>query len=215
MRGMFFAAAVALGLGAVSPISNAAVTVETVSGREFVQFGLSFPRAQNPAFDKNGNDCYAGQHGDTWYLGASFGGTTVRSCEVPEGVALVVTTGCFYCFPPYGPGEWEDCPRFMEQDARTWWVEHSLTIDGMSYSPGYTISGPYKVWYSNNNLSKLFRMGNVGTLPPLKAGVYGPAMDGGYYGKIEGLELGTHVIHGHSVGADGTVFDGTWNITVK
>jgi len=81
MRRMFFAAAVALGLGAVSPISNAAVTVETVSGREFVQFGLSFPRAQNPAFDKNGDDCYAGQHGDTWYLAASFGGTTVRSCE--------------------------------------------------------------------------------------------------------------------------------------
>ena len=95
MRRMLFAIAVALGFGATVPISNAAVTVETVSGQEFVQFGLSFSRAENPAFDKNGDDCYAGQHGDTWYFAAKFGGTAVRSCEVPEGVALVVTTAMF------------------------------------------------------------------------------------------------------------------------
>jgi hypothetical protein len=213
---MLFAAAVALGLCATAPISNAAVTVETVSGQEWVQYILSFSRAENPMYDKNGDACYAGQHGDTWYLASRFSaGASVRYCEVPEGVALVVTTGCFFCFPPYAVGEWEDCPRFMEEDARTWWVEHSLTIDGVSHSPGYTISGPYKVWYPVNGLSKFFRMANSSVLPPLKAGVYGPATDGGYYGKIEGLELGKHVVHGHSVGADGAVFDVTWYITVK
>ena len=211
MRRVLCAATVALLLSAMSPLSHAGVTVETVSGQEWVQFILSFSRAENPMYDKKGDACYVGQHGDAWYLAINFGGTSVRSCEVPEGVALVVTTGCFFCFPPYVTGEWEDCPRFMENDALTYWVEHSLTIDGVSYDPGYTISGPYKVWYPVNGLSKFFG----GTNPPLKAGVYEPAMDGGYFGKIRGLEPGKHVIYGHSVGSDGAVYDVTWNITVK
>jgi hypothetical protein len=211
MRRELFAAAVALGLGAIAPIANAAVTVETVSGQEWVQYILTFSRARNPMYDKKGDACYVGQHGDTWYVAVNFGGSSVRSCEVPEGVALVVTTGCFFCFPPYVTGEWEDCPRFMDNDARAYWVEHSLTVDGVSNAPGYTISGPYKVWYPVNGLSKFFG----GTNPPLKAGVYEPAMDGGYFGRIQGLEVGQHVLHVRAVGDDGFSIDVIWNITVK
>jgi hypothetical protein len=210
MKRMLFAAAVALGLGATAPISNAAVTVETVSGQEWVQYILSFSRAESPMYDKNGDACYVGQHGDTWYLAGKFGGTAVRSCEVPAGVAIVVAETSMVCFPPYAPGEWETCDEWVDS-GRTYWVERSLTIDGVPYAPGYTISGPYKVAYPVNGLSKFFG----GTNPPLKAGVYEPALDGGNYAKILGLEPGKHVVHQRAVGDDGFFIDVTWNITVK
>jgi hypothetical protein len=210
MRRMLFAAAVALGLCATAPISNAAVTVDTVSGQAWWQFFLSFPRAEHPMYDKNGDACYVGQHGDMWFLALKFGGTAVRSCEVPEGVALVVPATAMACFPPYPPGEWETCDEWVNS-GRTYWVERSLTVDGVSYAPGYTVSGPYKVWYPVNGLSKFFG----GTNPPLKAGVYEPALDGGNYAKISGLALGQHVLHVRAVGDDGFFIDVTWNITVK
>ena len=211
MRRVLLAAAVALGLSMISPSSNAAVTVETVSGQEWIQCILSFSRAENPMYDKKGDACYVGQHGDTWYLALSFGGTWVRSCEVPEGVAVVFPMTAMVCFPPYVPGEWETCDEWVESGRTTFWVERSLTVDGVSYAPDYTVSGPYKVAYPVNGLSKFFG----GTNPPLKAGVYEPALDGGNYAKISGLENGKHVVHQRAVTVDGIIFDVTWNLTVK
>ena len=210
MKRIMFAALLALGFGASAPITHAAVTVETVSGQEWVQYILSFSRAENPMYDKNGDACYAGQHGDTWYLAGKFGGTAVRSCEVPAGVAVVVAETAMVCFPPYTPGEWETCDEWVNS-GRTYWVERSLTVDGISFEPEYTVSGPYKVAYPVNGLSKFFG----GTNPPLKAGVYEPALDGGNYAKILGLEPGQHVLHLRAVGEDGFLIDVTWNITVK
>lgn len=210
MKRVLFAAAVALVLSVISPNSSAAVTVETVSGQEWWQYILSFPRAENPMYDKKGDACYVGQHGDTWHLALMFGGTAVRSCEVPEGVALVVPVTAMACFPPYAPGELETCDEWVNS-GRTYWVERSLTIDGVSYYPGYTVSGPYKVAYPVNGLSKFFG----GTNPPLRAGVYEPASDGGNYARISGLAVGQHVLHQRAVGDDGFVIDVTWNLTVK
>jgi len=208
MRRILFAAVAAIWLCATSLPLNAAVTVETVPGQEWWQFMLSFPRADHPWYDKKGDSCYFGQRGDTWIL-ADLGAKGARSCEVPEGVAVVVAVAAAGCFPPYLPGEWDNCDELVWDEAL--WVYRELTVDGVPFAVDYTRSGPYKVEYPVNGLSKFYG----GTNPPLRACVYGPTIDGGNYAKIHGLEPGEHVIYTRAATSDGWSYEVTWIITVK
>jgi hypothetical protein len=58
-------------------------------GAEWWQWVLSIPTAVNPLLDDTGTDCMVGQRGSTWFLVGNFGGgTSKRSCSVPEGTRL-------------------------------------------------------------------------------------------------------------------------------
>ena len=46
------------------------------------------------------------------------------------------------------------------------------------------------------------------------AGIYSPAVDDGFYVRLDPLEIGNHALHFHAEGPDGSIQDVTYNLTV-
>jgi hypothetical protein len=53
------------------------------------QWVLHIPAGVNPNLDTTGANCGQGQSGHVWFLGGTFGGSAVRTCNVPNGVSLL------------------------------------------------------------------------------------------------------------------------------
>jgi len=67
------------------------------------QWALSIPHGVNPIEDTTGKYCGQNQNGPVWFLAGTFGGAAERTCEIPEGKALLfplLTTECNYLENP-------------------------------------------------------------------------------------------------------------------
>jgi hypothetical protein len=51
----------------------------------------------------------------------------------------------------------------------------------------------------------------LGNVP---AGIYSPAVDDGFYVRLNPLEIGDHTLHFHAEGLDGSIQDVMYNLTV-
>ena len=67
------------------------------------QWALSIPQDVNPIGDTTGKYCGQDQEGPVWFLVGTFGGAAERTCEIPEGKAILIpllTTECNYLENP-------------------------------------------------------------------------------------------------------------------
>jgi hypothetical protein len=64
---------------------------------KWVQWAMAIPAGESPFSDPDGRFCHVGQAGPVFFLGNNFGGTTVRSCAVPAGKALLISPGGSFC----------------------------------------------------------------------------------------------------------------------
>ncbi len=86
-------------------------------GARWWSWAVSAPVGGNPIQDEDGSLCNLGQSGPVWFLAGNFGGTTVRSCDVPAGKSIFFPIVNFYvnypCPPEFG---FEPAPGQSLQD---------------------------------------------------------------------------------------------------
>jgi hypothetical protein len=184
---------------------------------EWWQWVWSIPGSVNPLLDATGDFCAVGQRGDVWFLAGNFGGTTVRTCIVPEGKTLffpVVNLGPFDSPNQCGQGP-ESLGSVKDMRALA-----AASIDGAT-NLSVTLDGE-RVKQTQRVKSEVFEVSmppdNVFVflgITPCDPGVYSPAVDDGYYVHIKPLETGSHTLHIHAELPDSAfVLDVTYNLTV-
>ncbi|HMT91978.1 hypothetical protein [uncultured Thiothrix sp.] len=57
-------------------------------GHTWWEWAFNIPKATNPLLKNGAIDCSVGQQGKVWFLAGNFGGTSKRSCTIPQGKAL-------------------------------------------------------------------------------------------------------------------------------
>jgi hypothetical protein len=185
---------------------------------EWWQWTLSFPEADSPQLDPTGERCTVGQRGSVWFLVGNFGGTTTRSCSIPEGKTL---------FFPVINSINVDTPNVCGQGA----VRMPLAelralsagfVDGAT-SLSVEVDGKL-VKQLRRVQSRVFEIAlpeqNVFDAPcafagGVPAGIYSPAVDDGIYVELQPLAIGSHTVHIHAENlAAEFVLDVTYNLTV-
>jgi hypothetical protein len=173
----------------------------------WTQWVLGIPAAVNPIADETGDNAGLNQSRSVWFLAGSFGGTTERTCVVPEGTALFFPiVNMFWITTP------ADDPLLTIDDLRTI-VRTPLDgamlaaeIDGqpVSHLTAYRADSPvYTVTLPDDNFWGL------------PAGDYAPCVDNGYYLFLEPLSKGWHTIHFAATLADGSFsLDVTYHLYV-
>jgi len=180
------------------------------SGASWWQWALSIPAAVNPLVDPTGEHCLVGQSGGVWYLAGTFGGPTSaeRTCTVPAGTAFFVPVINFVNLNApnvcgQGPDNVSvDDLRAAIAPAIDAAAKLSLTIDGVGVSNVHrTKSGVFAATLPDDNIFDPL-CGGPGTVP---AGVYSPAVDDGYYGQVNALSAGPHLLHIYAESPSGTI----------
>ena len=172
------------------------------------QWAFSIPTALNPIADQTGGSCMIGQSGSLWFLAGNFGGTTVRACSVPVGTSLFFpvinqvgfnSPGC-----EQGPdnipvrglrkavGDFIDSVRLRDLN---------VTLDNRPIYPFSRVQ--------SDVFALAMPADNIGGC---KAGIYSPAVDDGYYVKLDPLRAGKHTLR-IQVAAPFTL-DVTYHLTV-
>lgn len=187
------------------------------SGAAWWQWVSSIPVDVNPLLDTSGADCMVGQSGGVWYLaGVSGTGTVTRNCTVPTGIAFFVPVFNFVNIDtPNVCGQGPD--RISVADLRAAIAPFvdgatnlSLTVDNAKVNNLRRIkSGVFAITFPEDNIFDV-PCSFAGGLP---AGVYSPAVDDGYYGQVNALSPGLHVLHIHAESAFG-ILDVTYNMNV-
>lgn len=158
-------------------------------GAEWWQFALSFSNAANPINDETGAACQTGQNGRIWYLFGTFGNEegspTVRNCTVPNDRWLFFPVANFICTA--FPGETAQILREQCAAAAALIDLLEVSVDGAVVAnspPGFRhlLSDAFSVVVPEDNL---FGVG---------AGVYGPAVDDGYYMLLKPFAAGPHTV---------------------
>jgi len=218
---MHLARVVRVGLISVASLfANAAVADDAVAWKqlssEWWQWVLSSPASVSPLVDATGANCMVGQRGTNWFLVGTFGGGPVtRSCDIPEGATLffpVVNSINFdtpgQCFQ--GP---DPIPASVYRAFAAAFVNGatnlSATLDGRPVGPMHrTVSPVFEVALPVDNVF-------VAACGGLDAGIYSPAVDDGFYVRLNPLSVGPHTLHIHAeVPAAGFVLDVTYNLEV-
>src|SRR6266481_6380408 len=200
------------------------------------QWAFSLPVTAHPLFDTA--DCSAGQSGNVWFLGGTFGASgigVVRNCTIPAGKALFFpiinnwadNTDCSNG-QMISDGFTEEFLRSLVHANQDNAANLSCTIDGVTVG-GLTdpINTPYRVQTptpggfsyvlpATDNILDFLGLtcwtDNTGTPLTVDAATYHPVGDGVYI-MVKPLAAGTHTIHfSGSVGA--FVEDITYNLTV-
>lgn len=186
------------------------------SGAAWWQWVSSIPVDVNPLLDPNGKDCMVGQSGGVWYLaGVSGTGTVTRNCTVPGDTAFFVPVFNFVNIDtPNVCGQGPDHISVADlRAAIAPFVDGatnlSLTVDNATVNNLRRIkSGVFAITFPEDNIF------DAPCGPPgVPAGVYSPAVDDGYYGQVNALSPGLHVLHIHAESAFG-ILDVTYNLTV-
>jgi len=185
---------------------------------DWLQWVLSIPEADNPLADTTGENCMIGQRGGDWFLAGTFGAASAtRSCTIPEGVSLFFPVANFFAFDnPGACGQVDPIPLAVWRGWANDWVDGvtkaTVVVDGKPFKPVQRIqSQAFAVAMPEDNLfNGPFICG--GTLP---AGIYSPAIDDGYFARVNPLAVGTHtvVIHAENPSNSFTL-DVTYNLTV-
>jgi hypothetical protein len=184
---------------------------------EWWQWAVSISPSNNPVLDATGGNCMVGQHGSVWFLAGNFGGTTTRTCAVPEGTVLffpVLNSVNIDTPNVCGQGS-ESIPVADLRAASAAFIEGaanlSVVVDGEVVKAHHVQSQVFAVALPEDNVFDAPCLGaGLGNVP---AGVYSPAVDEGFYVKLNPLDVGTHSVVFH---AESGVFvaDVTYNLTV-
>jgi hypothetical protein len=169
------------------------------------QWAMSIPVVSNPLFDptRPGDptavNCMVGQRGPVWFLGGAVSaGTIRRTCSVPEGVDL---------FLPVINAVNVNTPGFCGQSGNLSLAQLRSAaagfIDAVSVLEAKVDNRPIR------NIRRVQSVPFVATLPAdnlfvnpcatqippgSPAGSYSPAVDDGYYVRIDGLDQGVHTL---------------------
>jgi hypothetical protein len=185
---------------------------------EWWQWTLSFPEAASPQLDVTGERCTVGQRGSVWFLVGNFGGTTTRSCSIPEGKTL---------FFPVINSINVDTPNVCGQGAvRMPLAElRALSVGFVDGATSLSVEVDGKLVKQLRRVqSRVFEIAlpeqNVFDAPcafagGVPAGIYSPAVDDGIYVELQPLAIGSHTVHIHAENlAAEFVLDVTYNLTV-
>ena len=160
------------------------------------QWALSIPAASNPLADTTGANCMVGQRGPVWFLAGSITGLpVVRTCTIPEGVALFFPVLNAFNFNSPGCGQE---PRDLSvAEGRA--IVASL-IEGAT---GLSVLLDDRPMGMRRVRSEVYQT----VLPPadvlsvtfgitclVPGQVYSPSVDDGYYAKLRPLPLGQHTL---------------------
>lgn len=185
---------------------------------EWWQWVLSIPVSENPLLDTTGEKCMVGQRGSVWFLLGTAGGGATRTCSVPEGNDL---------FFPVINSVNIDTPNVCGQGP-----ERIPIADLRALSAAFVngaenlmveVDGA-RVQALHRVKSKVFEVAlpeanffdePCATFGGVPAGIYSPAVDDGFYVKLQPLTPGAHTIqiHAENPGADFFV-DATYELTV-
>jgi hypothetical protein len=182
---------------------------------EWWQWALSIPTPVNPQLDATGDNGVVGQRGSVWFLAGAFdgfqGGTVTRTLSVPEGKALF--------FPVINdieintPGVCGSPPNNVSvRELRDTAASHisgainlSVTLDGKTIKDLRRVkSEVFEVALPEDNVfdSPCAGLGGV------KAGIYSPAVDEGFYVLLDPLSVGPpHTLHFHAENPSQAVFE--------
>jgi hypothetical protein len=185
---------------------------------EWWQWVLAIPPSANPLLDATGDDCMVGQHGSTWFLAGSWlpAGPVTRDCDVPQTATLFFPVINMINFDTPGQCEQEPAPlpsshyRGLSRAYIDGATNLSATLDGKPVVPPMkrTVSPVFEVALPDDNIF-------VGACSPDLAGdIYSPAVDDGYYVRINPLPVGAHTLHIHAEDASGGALDLTYNLNV-
>ena len=210
-----------IGLGLMMPLNMPFADSQPVEqlSAEWWQWALSIPTSENPQLDTTGENCMVGQRGSVWFLAGIFGGgTTTRTCAVPEGKVLFFPViNSVNIDTPNVCGQGPD--RIPVEDLR---AASAAFIDGAANLfvevDGEPMGNLHRVQ------SKVFEVAlpedNVfddpcATLGGVRAGIYSPAVDEGFYVRLKPLGVGNHTLHFHAENpSQGFTSDVTYNLTV-
>jgi hypothetical protein len=186
---------------------------------EWWQWVLSIPPSVNPLTDTTGADCMVGQRGATWFLAGNGGGTTTRTCSIPQGTML---------FFPVINAVNVNSPNVCGQDANnipvaTLRAQIAPFIDGASRLSLKVDNKEVKSLLQRVQ-SSVFAVAlpedNVfdapcSSLGGVPAGIYSPAVDDGFYVDLPPLTVGKHTLSFHAENPSaGFSLDVMYNLTV-
>ena len=184
------------------------------------QWAFSIPTAQNPLVDQSGGNCMVGQRGSIWFLGTvvpvSPSTKATRACKVPEGVTLFfpVINVLGYNSPNCQQGPANASVKDLRKDV-------GGAIDSVKLNDLDVDLDHKAIYHFDRVQSDVFALalpadnisGNNTTIQRCAAGVYSPAVDDGYYLKLDPLKIGNHTLHIQSKSPVAT-FDVTYNLSV-
>ncbi len=187
---------------------------------EWQQWALSVPPLQNPILDETGEDCFIGQRGPIWFLTGNTGGTTSRTCSVPEDKALFFPVVNFVNInTPNVCGQGAD--NIPAADLRAFIAPFidgatnlTVEVDGEPVKQLRRIESKiFEVALPEDNIFDAPCVGaGLGNVP---AGVYSPAVDDGFYVMLNPLTIGPHILHIHGEIPDiGFFLDVTYNLNI-
>ena len=214
-----FLAIVSISVGLLMPLNMASADSASFKqlSAEWWQWVLSIPASDNPLLDNTGAQCVVGQRGATWFLAGNLGGTTVRTCSLPEGTVLffpVVNSVSFDTANACGQGPEKIPVKDLRATSAAFiagatnvWVE----LDGKAMRDVHHVeSQVFALALPEENVFDPF-------CPPpgLPAGIYSPAVDEGFYVRLEPPGAGNHSLHIHAENpsADFTL-DVTYHLTI-
>lgn len=214
----FVAAVVGVILGSLTPTNLAFADTDAYKqlSAEWWQWVLSVPASVNPLTDATGEDCMIGQRGTNWFLaGTFFGGSVTRACDIPQGATLffpVINSVGIDTPGQCGQGE-DPIPSSVYREGAAAFIDGatnlSVTLDGQAAGPMHrTVSQVFEVALPADNLF-------AGPCGGLAAGIYSPAIDDGYYVRLNPLAVGPHTVQIHAENPDASfVLDVTYNLNV-
>jgi hypothetical protein len=222
-------AVAAIGFWFMMPSSIARADSEDMTdwGAQWEQWAYSIPTAVNPLLGSDNinpaldystaGKCVVGQHGSVWFLaGTFFGGTAIRTCSVPEGTSLF--------FPVVNsvqintPGVCGQVGNISVSDLRRTAANtlagatHLVYLDGQAiHNIQHLQSTAFEVALPEDNVFDAPCLtANLGNVP---AGIYSPAVDDGFYVRLQPLKTGPHTLRIQAT-APGLVLDVTFNLNV-
>jgi len=185
------------------------------------QWALSIPTSVNPLLDATGENCMVGQSGPTWFLAGTFGGgSATRSCTVPERTVLffpIINSVSFNTPDVCGQGH-DDIPvaalRAMSAALIDGATNVSVDVDGHATGHPHRVqSRVFEIALPEDNVFDALCIGaGLGNVP---AGIYSPAVDDGFYVRLNPLTVGSHTLHLHAENvSQGFSMDVTYHLTV-
>jgi hypothetical protein len=212
----FLAAMLGIGLGLCIPTNIALADDRTNQvdlpqlTAEWWQWAFSIPTAQNPILDPDGGNCMIGQRGSVWFLAGYAGGTTTRTCSLPAGLTL---------FFPVINSVGFNSPNCGDQGSKNVSVKEMRKTNADRI--GSVRLADLRVELDSKTIHQFERVqsdvfaivlpaDNVGGCGP---GVYSPAVDEGYYVKLDPLNAGHYTLHIRSTSPLFS-FDVTYKLTV-
>jgi hypothetical protein len=183
----------------------------------FVRWLMAIPVSHNPWTDSTGAYCAEGQSGSVWYLlnysgkmnvAGYGGGTTIRTCTVPAGKAVLISPDFWECSTIEGDGntfaDLSSCAKGYADEE----TQAGVTVDGVHLTnllTRYRFATPlFTFKYPADNLLQM-------TTP----GVTNSAADA-FFVILAPLAAGPHTVEVHAVNPPtGESGDVTYHLTVR